>query len=551
MLVDRAKLFGENATGGSVYKNTMRLQCQTDLLFLARMLGYDRVLERVHDEVAKLCVRKNPALPIEQQDKIKERLHLDPRGTFKTTLSVVDSIQWIICFPNVRICQLTGTIDLADAIVGEVSKHFTKDKNDEPTDFQLLFPEFCISPKDVRTGLYTAPCRTIDWKEQTMMAFSNEKTMSGWHFDVTNLDDVVTPVNSASPTSIEKVKKNWRTNRKTLMPWGYKNYKGTRHGPFELYGDMLDKLDPKKLKLISRGALKLKSGKRLERGEFPPESEMELLFPELLDYDFLKTEFDDDYESFMLQYMNDAHGAHDVVFTIESLHEAKVEVEDVPISGDVRIAWRFGYNDKKHAAAAVGIMENSRMTVVEVMHGVFKPSVLAHEIVMLAKRHGVLMVHIEETPGAKYNESAILNYAATMNWPLRINWTEFQEDDSVRDLRMKGIEPLITARRLLFSVAIRNLKEVFRQFKNYGMLEEMGIVDVVSRVAEALPKSIVPQELDSEQDLQWEQLRQRDLYDRIHGLGSYAPVEPIIEEKPYSLPTNGYGLEEMLGGLNG
>jgi hypothetical protein len=550
-LLDRAKLFGESATGGSVYKNTMRLECQTNILFLARLLGYDKILDRVHEPVAELCVRKNPGLPIEQQDAVKDRLHLDPRGTFKSTMSIVDSVQWIICFPNVRICKLTATQPLADAIVGEITDKFVKDANDEPTDFQLLFPEFCITRKEKRVGLYTAPCRTVAWREATVMAFSNEKTFSGWHFDVFDPDDIVDTKNSSTPESIEKVKKNFKVNRKTLMPWGYKNYKGTRYGPFELWGEIIEKAVPGRVKTLVRAALKTKNGKRLERGRFPAESEVELLFPELLSYEFLKGDFEDDYDSFMTQYMNDAYGAHEVTFTAESILQATLPQVDMPISGEVNIVWHFGCGLKKRAGAAVGIVENGRMYIVDVLSGVFKPSDLAHEIVTLAKKHGVHVIKIEETPGAHYNEPAILNYAATMNWPLRISWIEFQEDEGVRDLRMKGIEPLITAMRLVFSDSIENLIELKRQFTNYGMVEANEIVEAVSLVAEALPKSIVTQDLDRDQDLAWELLKQRDLRDRVHGLGAYEPVAPLVEEKPYELPRNSYGLDEIMPGING
>jgi hypothetical protein len=177
-MIDRKRVETEE-----LYKNEMRLRCQTDILFLARLLGYDKVLDRVHGPVAELCVRKNPAIPIEDQTAVKERINLDPRGTFKTSLSITDSVQWIICFPNIRICKLTATKPLAAAIAEEIRDHFVKAADAEPTDFQFLFPEFCISPSD-KARANTPPRTARGLARKTVMAFSIETSISGWHFDV-------------------------------------------------------------------------------------------------------------------------------------------------------------------------------------------------------------------------------------------------------------------------------------------------------------------------------------------------------------------------------
>lgn len=537
------------------YRQQVRRRCQTDLLFLGRdVLGYRMLQERVHGPAAALCVQKDPDKPIEEQDpgRPKKGLQLDPRGTFKSTLSIVDSVQWIIGFPNVRICKLTATKPLATAIVGEITDHFVKETHAEPTLFQDLFPEFCISPRDKLVGTYTAPCRTRNWREATVMAFSIETSISGWHFDVLDPDDVVDTQNSSTPGGLAKVKKNYRINEKTLMPWGYINYKGTRYDPFDLWGDLLDKAKPGAIKTLIRSALTLKSGERLRPDNFPDPDECTLLFPELLPYEFLREKFEDDYSSFMTQYMNDAYGDKEVIFRKEDLLQATIPAAQIPVTGETFTAWRFAYQDHAWSGGCVGLMDGGRMYITDAVRGSSKPSALAHKVVHLAKKHGCHAVKIEETPGARYLEPAIQNYALALGWPLVIHWLEFQEDDGVRDQRMKGTEPLLAAGRLLFSDDVKqvNLKELHRQFSNYGMVEESELVDAVSRVAEALPKSIAVEQLSDQDALAWELTRQRDMHDKVHGLGLYAPREPMVEEKPFAVE-NSYGLDSMLGGLNG
>jgi hypothetical protein len=549
-LIDRVKAEKETA-----YREHMRLRLQTELIFLLRVLGYNLIVDRVHEPVEKLTsVLKNPGLSIAEQSAKKERGHLDPRGIFKSTFSIGDSTQWIICFPDIRICKLTATKPLAVAIAGEITDHFVCPPNGEKTDFQLLFPEFLITPKEKRMGEYTAPCRQRNWREATVMAFSIETSISGWHFDVMDPDDIVDNQNSSTQQGLEKVKKNWRVNKKTLMPWGYINYKGTRYAPFDLWGDLIDKATPETSTWLIRGALKLKNGGRIEADKpFPLEKDIELLMPELLSYEFLKSQFEDDYTTFMQQYMNDAYGGHDVTFTKELMLNASVDVESAPVTGEAKIAVRLACKDKKmrYAAAAAGIMENGRMFIVDALRGAFKPSTLAHELVMMAKRHGVRTLEIEETPGSRYIESTIKNYGLTSNYAVTVTWTEFQEEDSARDLRIKNAEPLLAAKRLLLSGGIKDIGSVYSQFQNYGMIDDTELPDVISRVAGALPPSLLALDSDAEQDVNWELAKQRDLYDRTHGLGRYGTPEPVIEEKPYEPPTNPYGLDDTMPGLTG
>jgi hypothetical protein len=549
----RVNIDRERLKTDSDYRAELRRWAQTDMLFLAGVLGYTKFIERVHRPVADLCVLKDPDKDIEEQEGIKERVHLDPRGTYKSASSIVDSVQWIICFPNIRICKLTATKPLAKAIANEIRDHFVKGAIEEPTLFQDMFPEFVISERDKKEGEFKAPNRTKKWKEETVMAFSIETTISGWHFDVMDPDDIVDTQNSSTAPGIAKVKKNWRINRKTLMPWGFINYKGTRYNPNDLWGDIIEKARPGKIKMLIRGAVKRKDGRRIEPGDFPAENELEILFPELLSYDFLKTQFDDDYESFMSQYMNDAQGGNEVTFTHEAMFAATVPHDALPITGETFIAWRFAYASKpmmKKAGGAVGIMDNGRLYIVDCISGTFKPSALAHKIVLTAKKYGTHTVTIENTPGAMRHESAIKNYALTLGWPITVNWVDFEEDDGVRDQRVKSVEPLIVSTRLVFADSIPALNQVYKQFCNYGMVEECELPDVVSRLSDRLPKSISVAELEQQQDLDWELARQRDMYDRTHGLGNYAPKEPVVEEV-YKPPTNGLGLSDDLGGLNG
>jgi hypothetical protein len=232
--------------------------------------------------------------------------------------------------------------------------------------------------------------------------------------------------------------------------------------------------------------------------------------------------------------------------------QATVPHKKIPAHGEMFCAWRFAYPSKqnmKYTAGVVGIMDGLKMFIIDGLHGKFTPSKLAFNVVDLARRWGVNSISIEETPGARFVEDAIKNYALTMNWKLSINWIPFQEDDGARELRIKSTEPLINAMRLLFADNIRCVKELYEQFQAFMLMQDSSIPDAVSQVAQWLPRSIsvLPQQ---EQAALWEDLKQRDIYDRVHGLGRYADPE-VEEQEPSIVEDNKFILSDIMPGLNG
>src|SRR5919109_3045363 len=105
-------------------RKDLRFRCKVDLFFLAHdILGYDQLTEFTHRQLAEFFVQKDPSRGLYEQDEVKRRLLLFPRYGFKSTMNIADSIQWIICFPDVRILVLTGEKDLARGFVEEMQAH--------------------------------------------------------------------------------------------------------------------------------------------------------------------------------------------------------------------------------------------------------------------------------------------------------------------------------------------------------------------------------------------------------------------------------------------
>src|SRR5947209_120458 len=102
----------------------LRHKARTDHMYLARLLGFDGFQEDVHKALFDCFVKKDRKKAIEQQDKVKDRLILWPRGHYKTTAVSVDIIQWILNFPNITIGIMTAEMEAAKQRLGEVKDKF-------------------------------------------------------------------------------------------------------------------------------------------------------------------------------------------------------------------------------------------------------------------------------------------------------------------------------------------------------------------------------------------------------------------------------------------
>ena len=171
-----------------------------------------------HERLFQQFVQKRPGEGISLPDLdpiIRKRMILWPRNVFKTSSVIVDIIQTILNYPNVRICFLTGGDDLAKRQLGRVKAFF---ENPTPT-FLYLFPEFCLVStmnkktkkwEDVPANLgnqheFTVPCRTIRIFAEPTFAITTAKSVkAGSHFDLIYIDDLVNDQNYRSVKALEK-----------------------------------------------------------------------------------------------------------------------------------------------------------------------------------------------------------------------------------------------------------------------------------------------------------------------------------------------------------
>jgi hypothetical protein len=336
---------------------------------------------------------------------------------------------------------------------------------------------------------------------------------------------------------------------------GFLNMTGTRYHPFELYGHTLDTMDPDLWKVLVRSSLTVKSGKRLLPGEFPAEDEVELHFPEILSYKYLRQLFFENYESFMCQQQNDPQGGHIPTFD-EQLYKSILEQPQfVPVMGDTFMCWRLPNPAKQwdHAEGAAARVFNGKVHIIDAWSGVYTPSRLAEKIVREAKRLQSPNLLMEAVPGSSSLEPHIRNESYRKNVNLKIQWLEYDDDDTSRNARISGLEPTMRSGRVLISSGVSKHNDLRSQLLHFKLMPQNGIVDCVSRLAAKIPVSILRTELAEEELALQEKRRQDAMQNMVFGQQGLQAIEN--QRMAASLVAmnrvNSLGLPDILGGLDG
>ena len=188
----------------------------------------------------------------------KKMMILWPRGLFKTSAVIVEIVQTILNYPNVRICFLTGSDSLAKRQLRRIKRVF-----EQPTvRFRALFPEFCMksirnkkiadetdhrawSDEPCKLGNaheFTIPCRkNYTLAEPTFCLSTARSVKSGAHFDVIFIDDLVNDQNYRSVKALEKCYQDYLDICPMLEVTGFMVLTGTRYS----FGDTYERIQEK------------------------------------------------------------------------------------------------------------------------------------------------------------------------------------------------------------------------------------------------------------------------------------------------------------------
>jgi predicted phage terminase large subunit-like protein len=533
----------------------LMLMCRTNLMFLGREIFNRDFVFETHEPVCDFFVQKDMSRKFYELDEFKERLLLYPRGSFKSTIDIVDCVQWFINYPDIRILILTAEVGLATEFIGELKNYFFVAPSAPLTIFQQLFPEWTLNVKTIGAeDQFFCPRRvTGDEAKRDPSAWASSilSNLPGRHCDLMKCDDVVNDKNSETPQLVAKVNKKVNYAASLIDPGGHKDFLGTPYAVADLYAKTEEKALPGELKLLKMPARWLLPTSQFKEEVDCGPADYKLLFEldkngrEKLTHKFLDKKKRTDLPVYLSQYMLSASGIKKVKFTLELLMRQTISMDQIPHQLRYYILWDFAYaanSDNDYSVGAVvGLDIENRAFVVEIFRDRYTDNDLAQEIVNSYMKYRPRMVCIENSNGAQFLEQTIRRYAdeAGISY-IPLDFFKVDNTPNAKASRVGVLQPALVRGELFFSNLIECLEDLYKEFKDFGSMIHNDIPDAISHYTRILP--LRTEVSDSPQTRARaaafaKALRDKAFYEMIFGRDDDAP--PVVEEP--IVPESGTG----------
>lgn len=557
----------------------VRLKCQTDLLYLGRCLGYadfqpggDVDTDKgVHRELANFMVQKNPDVPFrdfcKQDTTSHERLVMLSRGGLKSTIcTVIDSVQWIICYPDIAILLITGTDLLGGQLTSEVKAHFEREDDGTPrrfggeaSIFQLAFPEFCTDG-EIAKSTYLCPARTgLNIKEPTFSFGTVESNLSGPHYDIVKGDDCVTNANTKTPERLTGIKNQMSLHHKMRQPWGYFDNIGTWYDLSDYYGAMVTAEDKNKTLVWNRGSadthaagdrevithIMIRPCMSRKDGSEPlvdgvlHEEDWDLWWGKRLNWKYLMGERVN-LQTFATQYMQNPALGRNVKFTRERLNKAiKPFVEMPSLSNGQGIivqnwdtAYKVGNWWNNYSVGSCALILGGSFYFLDIVRGQWNETDLPRVMAEFAAKWRPRRVAIEDANGVRFLIRSVMQEFDSRG--IKNLFFEFRPVDNSKGSKENNVKPFSKAlleNRVVFSNGIPSMDYVIEEFEKFPNGDFDDVVDSVATLVAfygEIPEALVKMnttELKEHQRLQQDRLH----YERVFGTGRFA-ASPATSE---------------------
>lgn len=499
------------------------------------ILGMD-FQDNPHSQLFSQFLQKKPGEDIVLSDLdtlTKKRMILWPRGLFKTSSVIVEIVQTILNYPNVRICFLTGGDQLAKRQLARVKRVFEK-----PTPmFKWAFPEFCT--KSVRNKKiadesdprawsdelckmgtaheFTVPCRTNDTFAEPTFAISTARSVkAGSHFDLIFIDDLVNEQNYRSTKSLEKCYQDYLDICPVLEPSGFIIMTGTRYSFGDTYERIQD-MAKQEEREIGRTIWKFSIRDCWSMGcqncvhtdvyhdytqnilqppcgvpgctcpGFKARGNRDVLFPQTRTYDkraightieFLEGErIRLGPEFFANQYENRpiATGAQTFTETLiggQTLHH----LHQLPPYGQGRtfvvgdLAY-VGQQGRDYSVLFICRMYQGQIFVVDCVFGNWDSAAVAENVVNVILKHRPDMMYFERFNGWEAYNNVITAHAATKGvLKVPLEWVKGSQAENAKLIRIGAVKGPLSAKRLWLFAGMPGYQETVNQLVKWPKL---------------------------------------------------------------------------------
>lgn len=572
-----------------------RFMAQTNLFFLCHLLeSYNSTTLNTHEDICNaFFVQKDPTYITfdhfaDQYTDLKQRMLLVPRGGFKSSIDMADCVQWVICFPAVTIAILTGVLQLAKDFVGEVKMHFTSvesgtDSKGKPvygvrqlmdkqtgdwsdSFFQVLFPEHCLSPLEGNQLEFQTPAAE-EAKEPSVRAASIDQALSGSHYNVLKLDDVVTNENTKTEARIKDTIKQISIDNGLLNPNGFYDVIGTWYDERDYYGVTIRKVEKRAKEEGLSGSIigTVDSGRfnanlsfkiylracwwptdsAVKAGKIEEEmvkSDWVLWFPERLSYEFLRNKQKDDSDLddeegdtgyFAIKYLNNPRKANRIKFPRELLTRRTIPHNQFPPQGIVVTAVDTAYSTKSWADYTViltALIFGGRFYIINMVRGRFNEYDLPKIIAQVGNKWKPRRIVIEDSVGVKWMGRELRREMDNLKIVIPVEYVSLGTGSKLRSkqLKAKPVLRLLGDERLYFLNSCEGLEEIYNELEKFTGTGDDAHDDIVSAISLLVEQFIGYADIDSKvnsiQSSYVANAQSKDIHDKVYCLGKYAKL---------------------------
>lgn len=363
-----------------------------------------------------------------------KKLILIPRGHLKSSVITVGyTLQQICKNPKVRILIANATYQMAKTFLSQIKYHLQKNEKlkDLYGDLTSGADKWSESAITVTTPDETA---YLEKKEPTVTVFGIGGSLTGQHYDIIILDDLVNRDNISTKDQIEKVKLFYKDCQPLLeKPHGRMLIVGTRWDYADLYGWIMESPE-----IAQDFDIMVK---RAYEGDFGKGT---ILFPKKFTWSvFEETRRQMGSAEFSSQYLNDPVDSETASFRrgwLKYYEDADVKGVFLNIFMTIDPAISEEKSSDYTAMVVVGVDEFNNWYILEVVREHYNPSQLINKVFDLYRKYTPLEIGLEQVAFQK----ALRFY---MNEEMRKNNVflpikELKVDNQIgKDVRIRGLIP--------------------------------------------------------------------------------------------------------------
>lgn len=464
------------------------------------------MLPRVHQQVCDVYGRVDPSKPFNLQETPKNILILDPRGEFKTSISIGKMLQNWINFPEIAILRMSGVEDLVERAVRETKDHLLTNsilrelyREHVPWDDKKNGPR---APERFGTqGEITTPMRKVPRREPTISISTLASRKAGSHYEWMCGDDLVNEKNYQTRELLQQTIDDFDLARNLMNPGGVRELDGTPYDWSDLYGHITEKENERRQKglaplwKIHRRPIWTDDFEFATRnGFFIPQDykpgDLILLHPERWGLkELAEIQADNPYFFNCQRLMNPMPVAADS-FPMNELIRKTVKRDKYPDTGmlNIYMGWKFDFIDPE-AEPAVGVVggwdSKGRLFIIDLVMGIFKPSQLIDLMVNFWQKWPISRMVLADNKKERMLEPGLMSRLRQLRLSFPIDWVKFggqEQNDDGMIAHTLALEPLLRENQLWFHADLPHLTNLYLQFSRFPKFKMRGIPFAISRL---------------------------------------------------------------------